>query len=265
MQGTAYGRKACGARARDGDGASARDVRCVQGKLAVGHLEGDLGVSIAAPAPLLPPADTAATEPTGRPHWSAGQLQNQNTSFRLSYRMASLVLNCKTFVLNVRVPYGIELGSVTLKINNQQRELGQGTKQADNPRSDAFDGEPGSSPDLHLHPTLQPQKNDDSTRTLAPTLPPLNPVALCDPQQDADGVCGTLTGPLHLQRDSAWQCEFGQGPKQADNPRSDAFDGEPGSCPFVVSTVETSNMREVRLGGALGASAAGAGGCAWPL
>ena len=66
--------------ARDGDGASARDARCVQGKLAVGHLEGDLGVSIAAPAPLLPPADTAATEPTGRPHWSAGQLQNQNTS-----------------------------------------------------------------------------------------------------------------------------------------------------------------------------------------
>ena len=67
MQGTAYGRKACGARARDGDGASARDVRCVQGKLAVGHLEGDLGVSIAAPAPLLPPADTAAPEPTDRP------------------------------------------------------------------------------------------------------------------------------------------------------------------------------------------------------
>ena len=51
VQGTAYGRKACGARARDGDGASARDARCVQGKLAVGHLEGDLGVSIAAPAP----------------------------------------------------------------------------------------------------------------------------------------------------------------------------------------------------------------------
>jgi hypothetical protein len=67
VQGTAYGRKACGARARDGDGASARDVRCVQGKLAVGHLEGDLGVSIAAPAPLLPPADTAAPEPTDRP------------------------------------------------------------------------------------------------------------------------------------------------------------------------------------------------------
>ena len=63
--------------ARDGHGASARDARCVQGKLAVGHLEGDLGVSIAAPAPLLPPADTAATEPTGRPHWSAGQLQNK--------------------------------------------------------------------------------------------------------------------------------------------------------------------------------------------
>ena len=53
--------------ARDGDGASPRDARCVQGKLAVGHLEGDLGVSIAAPAPLLPPADTAAPEPTDRP------------------------------------------------------------------------------------------------------------------------------------------------------------------------------------------------------
>ena len=146
-----------------------------------------------------------------------------------------------------------------------QCEMRQGTTQADKPRSDASGREPGSSPDLHLHPTLQPRKNDDSTRTPAPTLPPLNPVALCDSQQDADGVCGALTGPLHLQRDSAWQCELSQGTKQADNPRSDAFDGEPGSCPFVVSTVETSNMREVRLGGVLGASAAGAGGCAWPL
>ena len=88
-----------------------------------------------------------------------------------------------------------------------------------------------TAPGLHLHSTLQPQKTDDSTRTLAPTLPPLNPAALCDPQQDADGVCGALTGSLHLQRDSAWQCELGQGTKQADNPRSDAFDGEPGSSP----------------------------------
>ena len=77
-----------------------------------------------------------------------------------------------------------------------QCEMRQGTTQAVKPRSAASDSEPGSSPDLHLHPTLQPQKNDDSTRTLAPTLPPLNPVALCDPQQDADGVCGALNGPL---------------------------------------------------------------------
>ena len=112
-----------------------------------------------------------------------------------------------------------------------QCEMRQGTTQADKPRSDASGREPDSSPDLHLHPTLQPRKNDDSTRTLAPTLPPLNPVALCDPQQDADGVCGALTGPLHLQRDSAWQCELSQGTKQADNPRSDAFDGEPGPSP----------------------------------
>ena len=88
-----------------------------------------------------------------------------------------------------------------------------------------------TAPGLHLHSTLQPQKTDDSTRTLAPTLPPLNPAALCDPQQDADGVCGALTGSLHLQSDSAWQCELGQGTKQADNPRSDAFDGEPGPSP----------------------------------
>jgi hypothetical protein len=90
---------------------------------------------------------------------------------------------------------------------------------------------PGSSPDLHLHPTLQPRQNDDSMRTPTPTLPPLNPIALCVSQQVADGVCGALTGPLHLQSDSAWQCELSQGTKQAVNPRSDAFDGEPGSSP----------------------------------
>jgi hypothetical protein len=90
---------------------------------------------------------------------------------------------------------------------------------------------PGSSPDLHLHPTLQPRQNDESMRTPTPTLPPLNPIALCVSQQVADGVCGALTGPLHLQSDSAWQCELSQGTKQADNPRSDAFDGEPGSSP----------------------------------
>jgi hypothetical protein len=64
-----------------------------------------------------------------------------------------------------------------------QCELRHGTSQADKPRSDAFDWEPGSSPDLHLHPTLQPRQNDDSMRTPAPTLPPLNPIALCDSEQ----------------------------------------------------------------------------------
>ena len=108
------------------------------------------------------------------------------------------------------------------------REMRQGTTQAVKPRSDASDSEPGSSPDLHLHPTLQPRKNDDSKRTPTPTLPPLNPDALRVPQQDADGVCGALNGPLHLQSDSACQCELSQGTKQAVNPRGDAFDGEPG-------------------------------------
>ena len=28
---------------------------------------------------------------------------------------------------------------------------------------------------------------------------------------------GALNGPLHLQSDSAWQCELSQGTKQADN------------------------------------------------
>jgi hypothetical protein len=71
--------------ARDGHGASARDARCVQGKLAVGHLEGDLGVSIAAPAPLLPPADTAAPEPTDRPALVWALVQNGTlTSVHLS-------------------------------------------------------------------------------------------------------------------------------------------------------------------------------------
>jgi len=71
----------------------------------------------------------------------------------------------------------------------RQREMSQATKQADKPRSDAFEGEPGFSPDLHLHPTLlKPRRNDDSMRTLTPTLPPLNPIALCDSQQDVDGL-----------------------------------------------------------------------------
>jgi len=63
-----------------------------------------------------------------------------------------------------------------------------------------------------LHPTLlqpqytlqrskKPRRNDDSMRTLTPTLPPLNPIALCDSQQDVDGACSVLTGPLlHMSK-----------------------------------------------------------------
>jgi hypothetical protein len=49
------------------------------------------------------------------------------------------------------------------------------------PSIDAFEGEPGLSPDLrllHLHPTLlNPRWPKDSMRTLTLTLPPLNPFA----------------------------------------------------------------------------------------
>ena len=103
-----------------------------------------------------------------------------------------------------------------------QCELNKGTKQADNPRSDAFDGEPGPSPDLHQHPTLQPRQNDDSTMTPTPTLPPLNPVALCDPQQDADGVCGALNGPLLSKSKNARRRALNQARKRADKQRRDS-------------------------------------------
>ncbi len=50
---------------------------------------------------------------------------------------------------------------------------------------------------------LNTRQNDDSMRTPAPTLPPLNPIALCDSQQDADDVCGALTGPLLFKSKNA--------------------------------------------------------------
>ena len=104
-----------------------------------------------------------------------------------------------------------------------QCKMSQGTKQADKPRSDAFDGEPGSSPDLHLHPTLlQPRRNDDSMRTLTPTLPPLNPIALCDSRQDVDGVCSDLTRPLHHKSKSVRKREMRQAMKQADKQRRES-------------------------------------------
>jgi len=98
----------------------------------------------------------------------------------------------------------------------------QGTTQADKPRSDAFDGEPGSSPDLHLHPTLQPRQNDDSMRTPAQTLPPLNPIALCDSQQVVDDVCGALTGPLLFKSKNARKRVMKQARKQADKQRRES-------------------------------------------
>jgi hypothetical protein len=100
--------------------------------------------------------------------------------------------------------------------------MSQGTTQADKPRSDAFDGEPGSSPDLHLHPTLQPRQNDESMRTPTPTLPPLNPIALCVSQQVADGVCGALTGPLFFKSKNARKRVMKQARKQADKQRRES-------------------------------------------
>jgi len=107
----------------------------------------------------------------------------------------------------------------------RQRQMSQATKQADKPRSDAFEGEPGFSPDLHLHPTLlKPRRNDDSMRTLTPTLHPLNPIALCDSQQDVDGVCSDLTGPLHHKSKSknARKRVMRQAMKQADKQRRES-------------------------------------------
>ena len=104
----------------------------------------------------------------------------------------------------------------------------------------AFEGEPGLAPDLrllHLHPTLlNPRWPKDSMRTLTLTLPLLNPFASRDSRVDVIGVCGDPPRPLHLQSNSAWQCEMRQGTTQADKPRSDAVDREPGSSPDLHLT-----------------------------
>jgi hypothetical protein len=94
------------------------------------------------------------------------------------------------------------------------------------PSIDAFEGEPGFSPDLHLlhlHPTLlNPRWPDDSMRTLTLNLPPLNPIASCDSRQDVDGVCSDLTRPLHHKSKSARKREMRQAMKQADKQRSES-------------------------------------------
>ena len=98
----------------------------------------------------------------------------------------------------------------------------QGTTQADKQRSDAFDREPYSSSDLHLHPTLQPLQNDDSTMAPTPTLPLLNPLALCVSQQVVDDVCGALPGPLLSKSKNARKRAVNQARKRADKQRRES-------------------------------------------
>jgi hypothetical protein len=92
------------------------------------------------------------------------------------------------------------------------------------PSIDAFEGEPGHPPDLHLlflHPTLlNPRWLDDSMRTLTLSLPLLNPIASCDSRQDEDGVCDT-TRPLNQRSMSARKREEQQAEKQVDQQRSE--------------------------------------------
>ena len=92
------------------------------------------------------------------------------------------------------------------------------------PSIDAFEGEPGHPPDLHLlllHPTLlNPRWPDDPMRTQTLSLPLLNPIASCDSRQDEDGVCDT-TRPLNQRSMSARKREEQQAEKQVDQQRSE--------------------------------------------
>ncbi len=92
-------------------------------------------------------------------------------------------------------------------------------------------------------------KIDDLMRTLTLTLPPLNPFASRDSRVDVVSVCCDPTRPLHPQSNRAWQHKMSQGTKQADKPRSDAFDGEPGLFRrFVMKMAKIDQSRRNRIG-----------------